>query len=151
MTLRLPSRYEDLDVAFRGRLRPNAQLIELVKKAFASMQVSGGIRFLPIYGESGSGKTSATLELGTHLPEVRVINLSRDAIESQDRLKSEIRSRDDNPIVAVVDQYEEVVAQRENVPTTFIEWLSLLDRGELRARKILFIWLTTRACHQLGA
>ena len=107
------------------------------------MQVSGGIRFLPIYGESGSGKTSATLELGTHLPDVRVVQLSRASIESQDVLRKEINSNEDHPIVAVIDQYEEAAAQRENIPTTFIETLALLDRGELRTRKILFIWLTT--------
>ncbi len=54
--LRLPSRYEDLDLAFRGRLKPNQDLLTLVKTAYASMQLSGGIRFLPIYGESGGGK-----------------------------------------------------------------------------------------------
>ena len=30
---RLPARYEDLDFAFRGSLRPNQELIELVKKS----------------------------------------------------------------------------------------------------------------------
>ena len=81
MTLRLPSRYEDLDTAFRGRLKPNQSLISIVKRAFASMEISGGIRFLPVFGQSGSGKTSAALEIGTHLPELYVEQLPREAVE----------------------------------------------------------------------
>ena len=41
-------------------------------------------------------------------------------------------------LVAVIDQYEENVAQKSAVPTQFIERLSLLDRGELRGLPILF-------------
>jgi len=46
-------------------------------------------------------------------------------------------------LIAVVDQYEEAVAERGGIPTAFVETLSLLDRGELRSLPVLFIWLTT--------
>ncbi len=146
---RLPSRYEDLDPAFRGRLRPNAPLIDLVQRSYQSMQVSGGIRFLPIYGQSGTGKSSAALELATHLPEAKVIALSRNAIESRDALEAELRNcrRSMQPsqlLIAVVDQYEEAVAERSGIPTSFVETLSLLDRGDLRNLPVVFLWLTTR-------
>ena len=147
MTIRLPSRYEDLDIAFRGRLRANQILLTTVKDAFTSMSVSGGIRFLPIYGKSGSGKTSAALELGSHLPEVRVFKLSRLAVEDQGKLIDEVEAAQSEyeraPLVAVVDQYEEASAQRSQIPTSFVESLALLDRGELRNGRIIFLWLTT--------
>jgi hypothetical protein len=128
MSIRLPSRYEDLDVAFRDHLRPNGALINQVQNAFRSMQVSGGIRLLPVYGKSGSGKSSAALELSTHLPETRVFNLSRDAIESRQHLVT-ISSRRWQPSRAG--------SQRSS-------WrLALLDRGDLRNNPTLFIWLTT--------
>ncbi|WP_081056374.1 ATP-binding protein [Burkholderia territorii] len=147
-TPRLPSRYEDLDPAFRGRLRPNPALIDLVQRSYQSMQVSGGIRFLPIYGRSGTGKSSAALELGTHLPEARVAVVSREAIESRTQLEADLREqrrtmRTDQLLIAVVDQYEEAVAERAGIPTAFVETLSLLDRGELRSLPVIFIWLTT--------
>ncbi len=147
-TPRLPSRYEDLDPAFRGRLRPNAPLIELVQRSYQSMQVSGGIRFLPLYGRSGTGKSSAALELATHLPQARVCTVSRAAIENREHLEIELRGfrRMMEPhqlLIAVVDQYEEAVAERGGIPTSFVETLSLLDRGELRRLPVLFIWLTT--------
>ncbi|MBW5283419.1 ATP-binding protein [Burkholderia gladioli] len=145
---RLPSRYEDLDPAFRGRLRPNAPLIELVRRSYRSMQVNGGIRFLPIYGRSGTGKSSAALELGTHLPEAQVRTVSRAAIESRASLEAELRQHrrsmvPEQLLIAIVDQYEEAVAERGGIPTAFVETLSLLDRGELRELPVLFIWLTT--------
>lgn len=147
-TVRLPSRYEDLDPAFRGRLRPNAPLINQVQRAYQSMQVSGGIRFLPIFGRSGTGKSCAAFELATHLPEARVVSLSRQAIESRECLESDIKGvrRPMAPqqlLVVVIDQYEEAVAERGNVPTAFVETLALLDRGELRNFPIVFLWLTT--------
>ena len=95
MTVRLPSRYEDLEPAFRGRLKPNRSLLSLVDQAFKSIEVSGGIRFLPIFGESGSGKTSAALEIGTHLPGVYVQQLPRNAIEDSSLLTSTLRQMDD--------------------------------------------------------
>lgn len=148
MTIRLPSRYEDLDPAFRGRLRPNRPLLELVQRANRAMRMSGGIRFLPIFGRSGSGKSSAARELATHLPEAKVIELSRAAILSEAALLEEVRlaqGRRNQPslLIAVVDQYEEQVAGSSSVPTQFVERLSLLDRGELRQIPVLFIWLTT--------
>src|SRR5436309_8008582 len=91
--LRLPSRWEDLDESFRGRLRPNKDLIEEVQRAYRSMQISGGIRFLPMFGESGSGKTSAARELGTHLGGAAVFPLSRESVESVESLKSEIQQK----------------------------------------------------------
>ena len=57
MTISLPARYEDLDEAFLGRLIANKELIALVNTTYKSMTISGGIRFLPIYGESGVGKS----------------------------------------------------------------------------------------------
>lgn len=146
MIIRLPSRYEDLDIEFRGRLRPDQRLLETVKNAFKAMEISGGIRFLPIFGNSGSGKTSAVLEIGTHLPQLRVIKLSREAIEEKESLNQELqaglRTRSEG-LVAVIDQYEEAAASRAALPTSFVESLSLLDRGDLRSNRILFIWLTT--------
>ena len=146
MTVRLPSRYEDLEPAFRGRLKPNRSLLSLVDQAFKSIEVSGGIRFLPIFGESGSGKTSAALEIGTHLPGVYVQQLPRNAIEDSSLLTSTLRQMDHEANgrkkVAVIDQYEEVAAQKSAIPSTFVETLSLLDRNH-EFRNIIFIWLTT--------
>ena len=112
------------------------------------MAISGGIRFLPIYGRSGSGKSSAARELATHLPETRVLELSRSAIVSEATLLQEIRDahgRRNQPelLIAVVDQYEENVAEKSAVPSQFVERLSLLDRGDLKDVPVLFLWLTT--------
>ena len=117
------------------------------------MAISGGIRFLPVYGRSGSGKSSAARELSTHLPETRVVELTRGAISSEALLMQEVRAargRRDHPglLIAVVDQYEESVAQRSAVPTQFVERLSLLDRGDLRDIPVLFLWLTTSQAFQ---
>jgi hypothetical protein len=145
---KLPSRYEDLDVAFRGRLRPDQHLIAAIKEAHQAMRISGGIRFLPIFGRSGSGKTSSASELGTHLPDVRVVSLPREAIDSakilNDFLRRELlRRRQHQILIVLVDQYEEAAAQRMAVPTSFVETLSLLDRGEMGRERILCLWLTT--------
>lgn len=146
---RLPSRYEDLDTAFRGRLRPVPALIEKVQRAQAAMSVSGGLRFLPIFGESGSGKTSAALELSSHLPNATVAELPRDAMESQEALRSFMtdfgeQNGDASLLVLVVDQYEEQAATRDDLPRHFVEWLSLLDRDRaMTQRQWLFLWLTT--------
>jgi hypothetical protein len=43
----------------------------------------------------------------------------------------------------VIDQYEEKVQGKRDVPTEFVERLSLLDRGVLRNHPMLFLWLTT--------
>jgi adenylate kinase family enzyme len=112
------------------------------------MQVSGGIRFLPLFGRSGSGKSSAARELATHLPQAKVVELSRAAIASEAALVEEIRGargRRNQPalLVSVVDQYEERVAEHTALPSQFVERLSLLDRGTLRDEPVLFIWLTT--------
>lgn len=151
--VRLPSRWEDLDESFRGRLRPNKALLSEVQDAYRSMQIAGGIRFLPIYGESGSGKTSAARELGTHLAEAAVFPLSRSAVEDMEALTAEIerRAREHRGkklLIALVDQYEEAAAQKQAIPTSFVEALALLDRGELRNTKILFLWLTTSRAFQ---
>jgi hypothetical protein len=78
---------------------------------------------------------------------LKVLRLSRAAVENNDALKTElitfIKRAKDAPIVAVVDQYEEAAAERQNIPTAFVEQLSLLDRGELRNQRIMFIWITT--------
>jgi hypothetical protein len=153
MTLKLPSRYEDLDPAFRGRLRPDRDLLELVKSAYSMMRISGGIRFLPLYGESGSGKSCAAWELSSHLPDCEVFELKRDALASRDILESELRrqkllTNGRKLLVGVVDQYEEQVADRHAIPTQFVESLSLLDRGPLRGFPVLVVWLTTSRTFQ---
>jgi adenylate kinase family enzyme len=147
MTIRLPSRYEDLDSAFRGRLKANQSLLALVKQAYSSMEISGGIRFLPVFGSSGSGKSSAAFELGTHLPELHVEQLPRECVDNPTTLRPTLADMQKRAkgkrIVAVVDQYEEVSAQRTAIPSTFVEALSLLDREPPRLSNILFVWLTT--------
>ncbi|GHJ46380.1 hypothetical protein Cs7R123_37220 [Catellatospora sp. TT07R-123] len=149
MSVRLPSRYEDLDVAFRARLRPNPDLIQVVQRCYSSMKISGGLRFLPLYGRSGSGKSSAVRELATHLPECRVVELTRSQIQSEVELVAAVTSHPGRGqltpqiTVAVVDQYEEVVAEQNAVPSQFVERLSLLDRGVLKDSCVLVVWLTT--------
>ncbi len=147
MSIILPSRYEDLNDAYKGRLSPNAELISLVTKASKSMNITGGIRFLPLYGESGSGKSSASRELSTHMPEVICNVLSRNEIESRELLMGKIKAlheRDSQSLlIFVIDQYEENVQGREKIPTEFVEHLSLLDRGEIKDIPAVFIWLTT--------
>ncbi|MEC0181343.1 ATP-binding protein [Paenibacillus peoriae] len=147
MNISLPSRYEDLDEAYKGRLIPNESLLTMVNQAQKAMRINGGIRFLPIYGESGAGKTSAAMEISTHIPSVRTFALERDEIEGKDTLIARIRREHDlyksKILVAIVDQYEENVAGKEKIPTQFVEYLSLLDRGEFRRIPIIFIWLTT--------
>lgn len=111
------------------------------------MTISGGIRFLPIYGESGVGKSCATRELGTHMPDVSAFVLDREEIESHQkllgRLKRERNATDKKLLIAIVDQYEENVQGKEQIPTQFVEHLSLLDRAELSGELVVFIWLTT--------
>jgi hypothetical protein len=147
MSLLLPSRYEDLDKTFRGRLKPNNALLALVKRAFSSMTIGGGIRFLPVFGDSGSGKTSAALEIGTHLPDLFVEQIPREAVENPASLDLALtamrHSANGRNLVAVIDQYEEVAAQRTALPSAFVETLSLLDRSVTRNEQVLFIWLTT--------
>lgn len=147
MKISLPSRYEDLAQTFRGKLIPNQDLISLINKSYKAMTISGGIRFLPIYGKSGVGKSCASHELGTHMPDVKTFALTRDEIESSQallsRIKSERQITDKKILVAIIDQYEENVQGKEKIPTQFIEHLSLLDRKELRNELVIFIWLTT--------
>jgi hypothetical protein len=144
----LPARYEDLDPSFRGRLRPNIKLNELVQSAYKSMQISGGIRFLPLYGRSGSGKSSAARELETHLEGVRVVDLAKADVEDEATLLSTIERAWGNTVhpellIAIVDQFEDSVTDRTSVPVKFVERISRLDKGEFRGKKILFVWLTT--------
>lgn len=147
MIPRLPSRYEDIDVSYRGRLLPNEQLLSLVDMAKKSMEINGGIRFLPVYGKSGSGKSCASHEIDTHLPETYVFSLDKNEIESKEDLLKRIANEKINAegrlLIAIVDQYEENVLGKEKIPSQFIEHLSILDRGELRTTPILFIWLST--------
>ncbi len=154
MSVRLPSRYEDLDPEFRSKLRPVPELNHLVQEAYARMKVSGGVRFLPIYGKSGSGKTCAACEMSTHIPSSHLdllvqndIALPREALVGKLREKINLFNRRDL-FIWVVDQYEEKVHSRADIPTEFIEKLSLLDRGELRDQPMLFIWLTTDKAFQ---
>lgn len=94
--------------------------MELVQKASRTMEISGGIRFLPVYGRSGSGKSSAARELATHLPETKVLELSRAAIVAEATLLQEIREAygvrsKPKLLVAVIDQYEENVAEKSGL------------------------------------
>lgn len=147
MVPKLPSRYEDIDTSYRGRLLPNNQLLCLVDMAKKSMQINGGIRFLPIYGKSGSGKSCASHEIDTHLPKTYVFSLDKNEIESREHLLKRIAAEKINAegrlLIAIIDQYEENVLGKEKIPSQFIEHLSILDRGELRTTPILFIWLST--------
>lgn len=147
MTIQLPSRYEDLHQAYKGRLVPNPTLIDMINKAHKAMKISGGIRFLPIYGESGSGKSSASRELSTHMPDVICLMLSRTEIENLDELQTYVKHQhelhNDKLLVFIIDQFEENVQGSEKIPTQFVEKLSLLDRGDLRSIPAIFIWLTT--------
>lgn len=86
MALRLPSRYEDLDAAYHGRLIPDQKLLALVNRAKKSIEMSGGIRFLPLWGQSGAGKSCAAIEISTHMPTVHTFILSREEIESKELL-----------------------------------------------------------------
>lgn len=147
MSINLPSRYEDLDAAYKGRLSPNQELIGIVDRAYKSMKISGGIRFIPLYGESGSGKSSASRELSTHMPSVVSVVLERSEVETLEALTLKVKKthklHPDKLIIAVIDQYEENVQGKERIPTQFIEHLSLLDRGDCKNIPIIFIWLTT--------
>lgn len=147
MSISLPARYEDLDQAFRGRLIPNQELIFQVNRAYKSMMINGGIRFLPVYGESGIGKSCASRELSTHMPGVSAFVLDRPEIEDTSfllaRIRKERQETDKRLLVAIVDQYEENVEGKEKIPTQFVEHLSLLDRSELSGELVIFIWLTT--------
>lgn len=109
MTISLPARYEDLDQAFRGKLVPNQELMALINRSYKSMKISGGIRFLPVFGESGVGKSCATRELGTHMPDIKTFVLTRQEIESSEdllrRIKEERNNTDKQLLVAIIDQY----------------------------------------------
>jgi len=112
------------------------------------MKISGGIRFLPLYGESGSGKSCAAGEIYSHMPQTRVFVLDRNEIENSDglieRIRAEGRSIERGELlIAVVDQFEEIVSSKADIPTQFVEKISILDRTVLRETPVLFIWLTT--------
>jgi adenylate kinase family enzyme len=146
MKISLPSRYEDLEEAYRGRLVPNIHLNQVVQKAIKSMSISGGIRFLPIYGESGSGKSCASREIDRHLPDTHVFLVDRNEIEDGNKLLERVnkeRIRNNICLIGVIDQFEEQVSGREGIPTQFIEKLSIFDRSQLKNIPVLFIWLTT--------
>lgn len=148
MDIILPSRYEQIELEFRGRLRPNRFLIETVQAAVKSCKISGGVRFIPVFGRSGCGKTSAALELGTHIPDLNVHVLTREEIVSRENIASRVEQMmriDRHKIpVLIVDQYEESVAEKEeDIPSQFIEAISLLDREELKNVPTVFLWLTT--------
>ncbi|MDG4652475.1 hypothetical protein, partial [Chryseobacterium arthrosphaerae] len=107
--MRLPSRYEDLQEAYKGRLLPNKGLIDKIKSAVKSIEINGGIRFLPVYGESGSGKSSATIELKTHLPETHTFLLEKEEISDKEklieRILHEYRYNLGKILIPIVDQF----------------------------------------------
>jgi len=145
--MKLPSRYEDLNESYKGRLIPNSELIEKIKSANKSISINGGIRFLPIYGESGSGKSCSTIELKTHLPTTHTFVLEKNEISNKEslleRILHEKKYNVDKILIPIIDQFEENVAGKENIPTQFIEFISLFDRNELKEIPTIFIWLTT--------
>lgn len=145
--MKLPSRYEDLEESYRGRLLPNVSLNSKIKSAIKSMSISGGIRFLVAYGESGAGKSSSTIELKTHLPDVHTFLLSDEEIKNKklllERISHEHKFHPNKTLIPIIDQFEENVAGKENIPTQFVEFISLFDRNELKNIPTIFIWLTT--------
>lgn len=145
--MKLPSRYEDLDEAYKGRIVPNLELIDIVKRADKAIRISGGIRFIPVYGGSGSGKSCASIELSTHLPNTHTFILKPEEIEDKGKLFQRIvqeQKYDDGKIlIPIIDQFEENVAGKESIPSQFIEFISLFDRNELKNIPTIFIWLTT--------
>jgi len=148
MNPKLPTRYEDLEPTFRAQLRAVPALNALVQEAVNSMKVGGGIRFLPVYGRSGSGKSCAVLEVSTHLPQTRVVKLEKSDIQGESLRQTietalETAPEHNQLLIAVIDQYEEQAARKDDLPRSFIEKLSRLDRNELRTKPVLFVWLTT--------
>jgi hypothetical protein len=147
MSISLPSRYEDLDEAFRGRLEPNRPLLAEIQKGIKSIAISRGIRFLPIFGESGSGKSCASREIDKHLPDTHVFLLDRTEIEDVGALKNRVfrenQLNDGQHMIAVIDQFEESVKGKEGIPTQFVEKISILDRTEFKDMPLIFLWLTT--------
>jgi adenylate kinase family enzyme len=145
--MKLPSRYEDLDTAYKGRIVPNLNLIKLIKKADKAIRISGGIRFIPIFGGSGSGKSCASVELSTHLPETHTFTLNPSEIEDKSKLFQRIVKEQKynlgKILIPIIDQFEENVAGKESIPSQFIEFISLFDRNELKNIPTIFIWLTT--------
>ena len=130
MALRLPSRYEDLDTAYHGRLVPDQKLLALVNRAKKSIDMSGGIRFLPIWGQSGAGKSCAAIEISTHMPTVHTFILSREEIESKEsllkRIHYEAQQKKDKFLVAIIDQFKERVIGKERIPTRLTEDINCL-------------------------
>jgi hypothetical protein len=76
--MRLPSCYEDLDVAYRGKLTNNQTLNAAVPISIRPMRVNGGIRFLTTYRISQLSQSSAASELAPPVP-VTVLLQNRDA------------------------------------------------------------------------
>lgn len=114
MKLRLPSRYEDIDTTYRGRLLPNPELLAPIDN-----------------GNSGSGKSCATNEISTHLPSTHIFSLDKEEIEEKEKLLSCIELENIKShgklLIGIIDQYEENVSGKEKIPTQFVEHLSLLD------------------------
>lgn len=81
------------------------------------------------------------------MPDIKTFVLTRQEIESSEdllrRIKEERNNTDKQLLVAIIDQYEENVKGKEQIPTQFVERLSLLDRADLSKELIIFIWLTT--------
>jgi len=103
---------------------------------------------LPIFGESGSGKSCATLQIERHMPNCRVRLVPTEVVDNRNLLEKYISTEQrgldsSNMLILVIDQYEEQVATRLQTPSRFVEQLSLLDRGDLRHIPTLVIWLTT--------
>lgn len=145
--MKLPSRYEDLDDAYKGRIVPNLELIDIVKKADKAIRISGGIRFIPLFGGSGSGKSCASIELSTHLPNTHTFILNPEEIEDKGKLLQRVfkeqKYNDNKILIPIIDQFEENVSGKESIPSQFIEFISLFDRNELKNIPTIFIWLTT--------
>ena len=70
------------------------------------------------------GKSCAAREISTHLPEVKTFELDRNQIESKSKLLDKVMlEKEKNKgkiLVAIIDQYEENVAEKGKIPNTVL-------------------------------
>lgn len=143
---RLPSRFENLDPRFHVHLIPDRPLLNVTRSTIAAMHVAGGVRLLPVYGASGSGKTSAAMQLRSLSTEFQVFALEHDLISQGGLAQAVKREQNRRPgeraCVGIIDQYEESVGDRNELVARFVGQLTSLDRSEIVQRPTLILWLT---------